>query len=359
MTLARGSMDELVKLSFFVDIGRSIAQAKTIEDTLAEVMRHVGDIFTPLDWSLLLKDPQTGDLTFTVVIGKNASKLQGKRLPQGEGIAGWICENAQPVIAEDVASDERFSCRIDQYTQFETKSIIGVPLKVDDRVIGVIELINKINGQAFTPFELKILTTIADFAAIAIERAYFSRALKKMATEDALTGVKNRRTMEQVLAQELSKAKRYGTSLSLLMVDVDAFKTINDTYGHLAGDQVLKKLAQIIVDTVREVDTVCRFGGDEFVVIMPNTSASRAETVRTRIQEAIDYHNSLGGEIQFRCSIGLHSVDSGAQNGLLAMLDSDLYRQKRLIRKQNLHDVEQNLEAMLAEEKQDRRADRS
>jgi diguanylate cyclase (GGDEF)-like protein len=347
----QGDTEDMVQLAFFVEIGKAISKARSIEETLNEVMRQIGEIFMPLNWSLLLRDPKTGELTFTIAVGKNSAKLQGLQLPRGEGIAGWIAETGQALIVEDVSKDPRFSKRVDTFTGFNTESIIGVPLKSNERVFGVVELINKINGAPFTALDLKVLTTIADFAGIAIEKAYYFRALKRMATVDPVTGVNNRACFERYFARDVELSKRYGAKLSLMLVDVDDFKKINDTYGHAAGDRVLRSVAQLLVNTVRKVDSVCRWGGDEFVVLLPETSKEHADEVRRRILERIDYQNSLGQETPYRVSIGLHSIADGRVEGLFEFLDQDLYRQKVRKHEINIEHVEYHLEEMLREEK--------
>lgn len=346
-----GDVDDLVKLSFFVDIGKAIVQAKTIDETLYEIMNHIGEIFTPLNWSILLKNSKTGDLTFAMVVGKKANKLRGLRLPKGEGIAGWIAETGQPLIVEDVNEDKRFSPRVDDFTHFKTKSIIGVPLKSNDRVFGVIELINKLDGRPFTPFDLKILTTIADFAAIAIEKSYYARALKRLATIDSLTGAHNRGAFERQYSKEMEMCKRYEMPLSLLMLDIDEFKKINDTFGHQAGDRVLKNLVDLVGECIRKVDAIYRYGGDEFVVLMPNTTREQAVEVRNRIQERLEYQNTLKPEIPYNVSIGLHSVEDCNESEILELLDMDLYREKDRKLHQNLDSIEENIEDMLQEER--------
>ena len=349
--VANGGTDELVKLSFFVDIGKSITRTRTIDGTIAEIMKHIGEIFSPFNWSILLKNPETGDLTFTVVVGQNADKLKGLKLPKGEGIAGWISETGKPAIVVDVESDSRFSPRVDQFTGFKTNSIIGVPLLANDKVFGVIELINKLDGGVFTPFELKVLTTIADFAAIAIEKAYYLRALKKMATVDPVTGAHNRAAFEHNYYREVEICRRYETPLSFLMVDVDDFKKINDTYGHPAGDAVLRNLVELLCECVRKVDLVFRYGGDEFVILLPKTTKEQAMEARRRIQERIQYQNSLNPEIPYNVSIGLHSMDSQEDTGILECLDIDLYMQKDRKQQRNIENMEDHLEEMLKEER--------
>lgn len=344
-------LESLVKLSFFAEIGKAITSSSTIDETLQEIMHQIGEIFSPLNWSLLIVNPKTGDLTFSLVVGKNADKLKGLKLPKGEGIAGWIAETGQSVIIEEVEKDSRFSARVDQFTKFTTESIIGVPLVTDGKVFGVIELINRLNGGAFTPLDLKILKTIADFAAIAIEKSYYLRALKRMADTDSLTGINNRGAFERLYLKEVEMCKRYGIPLAFLMIDIDDFKDINDQYGHPAGDTVLKKVADLLVESIRKVDRVFRYGGDEFVILMPNTNQAQAREARKRIQDRIDYQNSLEPEIKVKVSIGLHAMDAGDDTDILQILDSDLYKEKDKKFSKDIENISEHLEDMLAEER--------
>ncbi len=354
MNNTNNGIDDLVKLSFFVNIAKSISRSNTIDETLEQVMKNIGEIFTPKNWSLLLKEPESDNLKFSIVIGEGGSKLMGRTLMPGEGIAGWIAENKESVILDNVKNDKRFSSRVDSFTGFETASIIGVPLCSGDKVFGVIELINKINGSNFTPMELKILTTIADFAAIAIEKSYYSRALKKLASCDPMTGLYNRGSFDKFLSNELQLKERYNTDLSLLMLDIDDFKTINDTYGHQAGDQVIISLSNIIKEAVREVDKACRYGGDEFIVILPNTNKEQCEILRQRIKDMIDYENTLEGKIPFKVSIGSHFLTSGDKTTELGLLDADLYKQKSAKEPVDIENISNNINQMLAEERAER-----
>ena len=120
------------KISFFVELGKPLSKAKTIKDTIDTVMYQVGKIFQPVNWSLLLKDSKSDNMIFSVVIGNNKDKLQGRKLPKGEGIAGHIFTTGEPLIIHKVDKDKRFSQRVDKNTGFTTTSIIGVPLKTDN-----------------------------------------------------------------------------------------------------------------------------------------------------------------------------------------------------------------------------------
>ena len=208
------------------------------------------------------------------------------------------------------------------------KSVIGVPLKTGEKSIGVIELVNKSNGKPFTALELRLLSTIADFAAIAIERQFSILALKKISRTDYLTGVMNRRSFDRVLTLEAERCKRHSMVLSLLIIDIDNFKRINDQYGHPAGDRTLRNCAEILISSVRRIDTVARYGGDEFAVLMPNTGRNEAEVVRNRILQAVAARNSDKREIPLELTTGLHCAGPEGLGDIIGESDPDTYRNK-------------------------------
>lgn len=327
------NIDEFIQLSFFADIGLSIAAAKSINEAMHQIMKKIGEVFAPLTWSLLLVKEETQELYFKLVTGECADKLRGLGFSSDEGIAGWIVQNGEPALIPDVSKDERFSSRMDQVTGFTTKSIIGVPLKVNDKVIGVIEVINKLDRDPFTAKELKILTTIADVAAITIEKVYYMNALKDMANIDPLTGIFNRRSFENQLNKEIERCKRYQQSLAALMLDIDNFKQLNDEQGHLTGDEVLKNLGRILKDNVRKVDIVARYGGDEFVILMPHTNKEEALVVRDKIFEILENENREGKEAPYSVSFGVSSVSSDKAVNILKQADADLLKQKKAKKK--------------------------
>jgi diguanylate cyclase (GGDEF)-like protein len=322
-------LNDLVKLSFFAEIGTDIASSSTLEETLRTVMEHIGRVFAPEHWSILMRNRKSGDLTFVTVTGSAASNLLGKTLPRGRGIAGWIAENSQSVVVSDVSKDDRFDPEMDRAADFATESIVGVPLVSKGEVFGVIELINKLNGERFTPLDLKILRTIADFAAIAIERAYYVRVLKRVALLDPLTNVYNRRVLARNLEREQARVARYGTSFAVLMLDVDGFKEINDRYGHAAGDEVLKLVSRVLTNEVRKIDIVARYGGDEFIVLMPDSTIAAAVHVRDRVNGAIARaKTSHGGSVSV--SIGVHEATAENVDRVIEEVDAAMYRDKRI-----------------------------
>ena len=334
--------EELVRLSFFVEISKSIASCTTLDETLHEVMNRIGSIFAPLNWSLFLVDQENGDLVFTIVEGKAALKLRGKTVRKGKGIAGWIAENGLPLIVEDTSVDHRFDHSFDKETEFKTKSIIGVPLMSRGKVFGVIELINKLEGSCFSPLDLKLLATIADFAAIAIEKVYYYEHIKKLLNLDHLTGVYNRRYLQFYLTKEVERLKRDGSALSLLFIDIDDFKKINDTYGHVAGDEVLKLVASTLVKTARSADLVFRFGGDEFIILLPGTSSLQAEKLKKRITGILEKNTAITGT-PVHLSIGFYEAKGENYSDLLHFVDQEMYLQKLYKKETQSMDMADNI----------------
>jgi len=327
--------EDLVKLSFFSDLGKAVVSANSMDQVVHRLMEKIGEIFTPFNWSLLLRDRKSGNLYFKIAVGECAEKLKNVCLTGGEGIAGWIMENGNPVICSDARLDPRFSARIDEITGFKTKSIIGVPLKTGEKILGVIEIVNAMDKAPFTPFDLQLLQTLADFAAIALEKIFLQEKLRKAAEIDFLSGAYNRRYFEQALSGEIERCIRYGNDLSLLLIDIDRFKSVNDLYGHQAGDRVIKELASILKKCVRRMDTVARLGGDEFAVLLPHTGKQSAVRVRERILEAVAKNPLNTTDLRFEVSIGLHTASSGKASDLLVFADRDLYREKSAKKDEN------------------------
>ena len=340
------SASDLVKLSYFADMAKRITSAYTVSETIKALQHHIGTIFSPRNWSILLTEPESGKLRFQEVTGEGADKLRGQEIPRGSGIAGWIARNALPLIVEDVSKDPRFDPSMDELIGFTTKSIIGVPLINRGRVYGVIELVNKLDGTSFSPLELKTLVTIAEFGAIAIEKAYYTAALKRIAMTDPLTGALNRRGMEKSLERELSRCKRKSAPVTILMFDVDHFKEINDTYGHIKGDEVLKELADVLKKNVRKADIICRYGGDEFAVIMPEAGPEKAEFVKSRIQAHLAIENDRR-EFPFGVSIGIHSGEPDTLADIFDSADKALYFEKTRKIEMDIDNLSTNLPEFL------------
>lgn len=332
-----------------LEFGKPLARAKTIKEVLDIVMYQVGLVFEPLHWSILLKDPKTDDMVFSVVVGTGRDKLMGTRLPKGEGIAGAIMESGESLIIEDVEKDPRFSGRADQYTGFKTRSIIGTPLKTEDKIFGVIELINKINEDRFTPKDLKILSSIAEYAAIAIERAYYNQALTALATKDALTGLKNRWSFERAVGSKDEVMKRYGTVFSMLIAVVDGLR---DEEAGPGNDDILKRIAEILNAVKRRQDDIFRYGEDTFILLLPLTYAEDAETAKYRILKAASGAFSPDARSPVQLQIQAYTVSAEDSVHLKTLVKGVLPKAKRLVNDDRVKEIEDNLQPLVEHETQ-------
>jgi len=340
-----------------LELGKPLARAKSIKEVLDIVMYQVGQVFEPLHWSILLKDPKTQDMVFSVVVGTSKDKLLGIRLPKGEGIAGFIMENGQSLIVQDVEKDVRFSNRIDQYTGFKTRSIIGTPLKTEDKIFGVIELINKIGEGRFTQKDLTILSSIGEYAAIAIERAYYNQALTALATKDALTGLKNRWSFERAVSSKDDVMKRYGTVFSMLIAVVDGLTKEGDADVSPGNDDILKRIAEILNTTKRRQDDIFRYGEDTFILLLPLTYADDADTVKHRILKAFSSVFTPTVQSPIQLQIQTYTVSAEDSVHLKNLVKGVLPKSKRLINDSRVKDIEDNLQVILDNENKKKESD--
>lgn len=332
--------------NIFCNIGRILTSSLIPSEVFQRVMTVVGEYFSPRNWSLLLMEEKTGRLKFEIAMGVDASKLKSFYLETGEGIAGWVCLNGKPVVIEDVQKDPHFSPRVDQLLGFTTRSVVCVPLlNGNNRVVGAIELINKIapsstasgegtipTSTAFTERDMAILSSIGVFTGIAAENAFLHQKVRELASIDSLTGLNNRHYFNEQFYLEVERVKRYGQSICLLMMDVDGLKAINDYHGHMTGDKVLCAIANILKSSVRESDILARFGGDEFVILIPMADKSRGIELSKRIHKLIHQGNekTLIPGVELGLSIGIYASGPENVDNLITMTDQELYQCKNL-----------------------------
>jgi len=275
--------------------------------------------------SLLLLDHKTGELFFEVALGEKGDEVKSLRLKPGTGIAGWVAEHRQPVLCNDAASDPRFFSGVDAKSGFATRNMVCAPVMARDRLIGVLEALNKIDG-VFTQDDVTILYALANQVAIAIENAQ----LYQEAITDGLTGLYHHKYFELRLKEELDRSKRYSNPLSLAMVDIDFFKKVNDQHGHPAGDRVLREVAVILKKETRLSDIVARYGGEEFGVILPYVDFQNLFMIGERLRKGVE-QKDFGG-IKITISVGIAYFDCKNadldQGTFIGTADSALYKAK-------------------------------
>lgn len=322
-----------IQLATFTEIGKALTSSIDLKEILAVVMEKISELLGPKNWSLLLLDNETGELRFEIVVGPGSGKLKDLRLKVGEGVAGWVAREMKPLLVPDVSRDPRFCKKADAVSNFNTQSIICVPLTTRGKCLGVIELINKVEEGGFSEDDLLVLTTLADFTAIAIENAIFLNRVQELTITDDLTKLYNSRFLHSRLEYEVERAKRFRYELSMIFLDLDRFKEVNDIYGHLHGSKLLKEVAQILLSQLRTVDMACRYGGDEFIIMMPGTSKKNAaivaEKLRTAIREKV-FLTEEGINIGLTASFGVASFpsDAGNKEELIHKADHAMYEVK-------------------------------
>lgn len=326
---ALASDERLTMLDLFSEVAGALLTSQTVEQTIFHTMRFIVRFFSPESWSFLLYHPRRDSLEFVYASGPGAEAILGKEFPRERGIAGWVVTHRSGLLITDAYSDDRFDPSFDAASGFRTKTIVAAPLLARGKVFGVIELINTLEGlDSFSREDSRLLDTLANFAALALERIRSSQELRRLAFRDHLTKLENRRSFHRQLNREILMTKRFRTSFSLLFIDVDAFKAINDTFGHDAGDRVLQRVACILKKSVRAVDFVSRLGGDEFVVLLPHANRDMAETTAARIRS-----NTKGcptqEEIAFSLSVGVTVVDLDCPDSILMDADKAMYRAKQ------------------------------
>ncbi len=325
------------ELQAFNDIGRTLTSTLDLSEVLRIIMDKVSQVLRPGNWSVLLVDEKAGDLFFEVAVGEGAEALKPLRVAFGEGIAGWVAREGQPVLLEDVAADPRFAPRFDAASRWATGSVLAVPLRSKGRVLGVIELVNARGAKVFAPDDLRTLATIADYAAIAIENGRNFERIRELTLLDDHTGLYNARHLYRSLESELARAQRFERGFSLVFFDLDRFKEVNDRHGHQAGSAVLKEVGEVLRKSLRAMDVPIRYGGDEFVALLPETDRRQASTVAERLRRAINETSFLadrGLDVRVTASFGIATFpdDAATTEDLLRLADTAMYRVKETTR---------------------------
>lgn len=318
------------ELASMIEIGKALTSCLEIHEVLEAIMKQVERLIKPKAWSLLLVDMKTGELVFEIAVSPVGEQLQGYRLERGKGIAGWVATNGLSLLIPDVSKDDRFAGQIDEKMMFTTRSIVCVPMKIKDQVIGVIELINSLEELDFDESDTLFLSAIADFAAIALDNARNYERISELVITDDLTGLFNSRYFGQLIDNELERSKRYREEVSLVFLDLDHFKNINDKYGHLVGSRMLAEFGRLVGGHIRTSDRAARYGGDEFAIILPHTGKTKAVEMAENLLEVMQLTSFLSDEgelIPMTASFGVATFPDDAINrvDLIRAADTAMY----------------------------------
>ena len=319
-------------LRMCVEVGKLLTSTLNIEEILELIMQKVSQLIRARNWSLLLKNENSGELTFEIVVGLNKELFKGLYLSPGEGIAPHVAETGRAMFIPDVNDAPLFNKKVDLHTGFTTRSIICMPLIIHGKSLGVIEIVNVKDMKVFELKDFPILTILADYAAIAIENSRYIDKIRKMSIMDEYTGLYNARYLHQILDKFFSKTDQK-KQLAAVFVDIDNFKSIVDNYGHLMGSRLLKELGETIKNKLSDQDILIKYGGDEYVIILPDRSKAQAvklaETILRSIREST-YLASEAAPARITASFGIaaYPEDASDKKELLILADNALFKIK-------------------------------
>ncbi|MBN2041670.1 MAG: sensor domain-containing diguanylate cyclase [Spirochaetes bacterium] len=331
-------MDKSLK-QLYGNIGKLITSSLKLEQILQGIMEEVHLFFNPEFWSLLRLDNMTDELYFVIFNGPvKLTDVNDIRLNPGEGIAGAAAMNQKAYFVPDTSKETSFSFKVDARTGFTTKSIIAVPMICKGKVYGVIEIVNPVDEDYFSEDQFFILQTIADFSAIAFANAALYENTLKASYTDSLTGVSNRTKFNSLIGRwESSGCNDRRNSekdfLSVIVLDLNDFKAINDTYGHFTGDDVLRAAALFFSTCIRNEDLLFRTGGDEFIILLREISADKLTKAQNRVLGQLKAGNGkkLTEDIAVNYSIGHASGKCHEIRQLIETADHQMYSSKRKI----------------------------
>ncbi len=324
---------KIINYSQLKDLTEKLSLCLSLEETSHTLSTEVAKLFGSKELTVILYlfHSATGELGISSSQkGQMQVNLKAKK---GDIFDAFVVKTLHPLIVEDVRTDFRFDMdKMEVEHKRQLRSLISTPLIVGEKTLGILRLDSAVTHQ-FTTDDLRFLRTIADLTSIAIENAQLYERLQTMAIKDSLTGLYLRRHMLERLAEEISREMRRGRELSFLMIDLDHFKKYNDTFGHMAGDIVLKTLAQILEENFREPgELACRYGGEEFCVVLPDCPKSKALTIANDLRKNIEAREIVlrRQKTSVTVSIGVAAFPQDAQtrDDLIFKADEALYQAK-------------------------------
>lgn len=312
-----------------------LSQSLQVEGVLERVLDQVLAITGMEAAEVSLLDPDAGRLRIRAQRGFSPQWLAQESDRPSSCLCGQALDKEEPVCVEDAGSGDpritRPACVNEGF-----RSLAIVPLRAEGRAIGVMSLHSRLPRQApYSPQERDLLSAIGSQIGVALYNVRLYQEVQRLSVTDALTGLPNRRRLEERLQEELLRAQRYRHPLSVIMADIDHFKHYNDTHGHPQGDLVLREIAGLLRACVRETDLVARYGGEEFVVLLPETPKEAALPVAEKIRRAVAAHPFAhreaqpGGALTISLGVATFPEDLADALGVLRLADQALYQAKR------------------------------
>lgn len=323
------------KLKAFDEIGKALTSTLNLKEILELLLQKISVFMKPSYWALfLLVNGDKQLIPEIAVAGAKKKKTGGVVFAPDQGIIGWVIKNGQGVFITNPKSDPRFDKEVDGFLTPHICSVMIVPLKFRQRVLGVIQYVSQDPYDNYNAEDYSTLIGFGDYLAIAIENARNFERVQQLTISDDLTRLYNSRYLYMMLDREFMRYERYREPFSLLFLDLDNLKKINDSEGHLAGSQILVEIGNVILDECRISDIPIRYGGDEFIVVMPKTGKKDAIKFARRLRERINtttFLKEMKLNARVTASFGLASVPENAKtrDELIQMADQAMYSVKK------------------------------
>lgn len=318
-----------------LEVINAIAQQMTavldIKDLLDKVCLLVQHAFQVSHVSVLQKEED--ELVLRAHHGTLSPRFpEGGRVPAGDGFWGQALRQGKTLLENDVKKDPKY---IGFYQ--ETNSTVCIPLVAFGQSLGILVL-DSAQPAAFHSHEIQPLESVADICATAIQNAHYVDRVKQLAYLDGLTGIFNRRYFELRVAEEIERARRFETGMAVIMVDIDQFKYLNDEFGHILGDEVLRQVSSIFHQQLRKIDVVCRYGGEEFAILLSQTNPQHAVNVAEKLRSLVERWQFPGVPRSVTISAGAASYPEHGttRDDLVKAADAGLYMAKQAGRNQVL-----------------------
>ncbi len=325
--------EELKSLKDVLSVAQVVVSSLDLDEVLQNILYSAMAVMDMPAGSIALYDEPLGQLSLHAHAGLSDQFLDRYRWPVKDGsMIRQVLDAGEVFCLESVGSSNGVDDGL--VLQEGIQALVAVPLKIQNKIVGLICL-DDFAPRTFTERRLNILSILASFAAMSIDNACLHQRTHHLAVTDGLTGLYNQRQFRLMLKEEMVRARRYGKPLTLIMFDVDDFKAFNDTYGHFKGDQALVAVAEILRESMRECDMVFRYGGEEFIAILPETglevALTAAERARRSVEEkSLDYLKGIAKRgLTVSIGVAAYPEDGLDRDALLHVVDALLYKAKR------------------------------
>jgi diguanylate cyclase (GGDEF)-like protein len=303
-----------------------LTQSLEISEVLVIVVEAAVRLTNADGGALFLLDEHNAQLALRAVRGKRDGAVRAVNEPAADTVAAQVLRNNAPLVGRSSSSQRGTTGNL-------SYPVLYVPLRIREHMLGALAVDTRLQGREFTQNDVGPLSTLADYAAVAIANARLFEELRVQSVTDGLTGLFNRRHLFTLAEREFQRARRFGRSLSAIMLDIDHFKKVNDTHGHAAGDQVITDVARRLRAAVRNIDIVGRYGGEEFVLVLPETELAGAGLLAERLRKSIAAApvKTLAGPLPVTVSMGVatSAANVGDINALINNADTALYAAKQ------------------------------